>query len=450
MIDEEPDKRPNCKEILEEKYLWALYESEFEFDFPNIYKSEIKYEIQFIYFILKHKLNYHLFNNMEDVKKGRISHIFDILNNYKHRPTIVEFNLFCLYDFLRPYWVSSNDLIELIVILMRKHSKIAKIQLNAIKCLYKLTNKELTAEISSETLGKAVDVTLSCIDSFPNQIEIHLSAISFLFNRHIMDSITFDKYKCIELVMNSLINFKDIHINPRALIISSELVQKISNTQKLILCLNSVYVQTLLELIINYIESNPTDEFMLMTTLAALFFLTFELLNKLDSQIVENMIDIILKLMECFSNNQEIQMYCLLILNDIHILQKVSFDRYKCIELVLDSTVNFKDTFPNEVPLFICSVLVQKTSIQEKTKLFSNPVYLALLLDIIKNHLNEETKKYCLDLLIEIGTKAFENIYESSKTQNDNYLMCISKQILDIIEENTTIISRVWNSCAIM
>jgi hypothetical protein len=264
-----------------------------------------------------------------------------------------------------------------------------------------------------------------------------------------MDNITFDKYKCIELVMNSLIKFKDIHVNPRALIISSAL-QEISNTQRLIWCTNSVYVQTLLEIIINYIESNPTDEYMLMTTLTTLFFLTFQLLNKLDSQVVENMIHIILKLMENFSNNQGIQLYSLLILEDIHILQKVSFDRYKCIQLALDLIVNFKDTFLNEESLFICSVLFQKISIEEKTKLFSNPVYLALLLDIIKNHLNEETKEYCLKLLIEIGTKAFENIYELLKTQNDNYLMCISKQILDIIEENTTIISRVWNSCAIM
>jgi hypothetical protein len=44
---------------------------------------------------------------------------------------------------------------------MSKQSKIADIQLNAIKCLYNLTKDELEEKISQQLLGNAVEVTLT-------------------------------------------------------------------------------------------------------------------------------------------------------------------------------------------------------------------------------------------------------------------------------------------------
>ncbi len=83
------------------------------------------------------------------------------LLHFKHKSTIVKNCLFLIYDYTLTYSDSSNDIIELLVNLMSKQSKIADIQLNAIKCLYNLTKDELEEKISQQLLGNAVEVTLT-------------------------------------------------------------------------------------------------------------------------------------------------------------------------------------------------------------------------------------------------------------------------------------------------
>jgi hypothetical protein len=66
--------------------------------------------------------------------------------------------------------------------------------------------------------------------------------------------------------------------------------------------------------------------------------------------------------------------------------QMVSFDRYKCIQLVMNSLVNFKDTDMNRMAVSICCILIRELSFEEKSNLFSNHTYVKKLLDIIESH----------------------------------------------------------------
>jgi hypothetical protein len=455
MTKEQPENRPTCKEILEAKHLWVLHENEFEFvnDCQNVLNSRNMDKIPFIYYLLEQKLIKYSNEGKADEKKERNLFFIKNLLTYKRRPAIVEHYLFCLYDSTLTYSEPSNDSIELLTVLMREHSKVAEIQLYAIKCLYNYTEKDKWEEkVSSKILGNAVEMTLISMELFPKNIEIHYYALLFICSWNLVQKISFDRYKCIQLVMNSLINLRDIHLNPRAFLICSTClyVLKIRKAKNLNLCTNSVYIQMILDVIKNYIESTPNDEFMVTTTLTTLFYLTYDFMSKINPQLIENMIGIILELMVSFPNNRDIQYYALLILKDDHILQKSLFDRSKCIKLVLDSLVKFMDTILNEDSLAICLKLIRNISIDEKINLFSNPVYLEKLLTLVNNNLNKELKKYSEMLLRGIGIKAIESIHKLSQTSNDHFLQRISKQTLDHIEKNTFLLSGLRNECRIV
>jgi hypothetical protein len=145
-------------------------------------------------------------------------------------------------------------------------------------------------------------------------------------------------------------------------------------------------MNTILNIIEKHVQLNQIDDIVIVFYWDVIFKLIRESREKIETQILERLVDLTLKTMEFFSNQQTVQTIALLILLNNHILENISFDRYKSIHLVMNSLINFKDKNMNRKAVWITSKLIRKISNEEKSNLFSNPIYVKTLLNIVESH----------------------------------------------------------------
>jgi hypothetical protein len=121
---------------------------------------------------------------------------------------------------------------------------------------------------------------------------------------------------------------------------------------------------------------------------------------------VEEIVGLILKAMELFSSHLLLQMNSLLALINIlwnqEIVKFVPFDKFKCMQLAMDSMVLFNDTEMNDMAVEICSILSNELSIIDKTKFFIKPAYIERLLEIVRNCILLESNYFILKYSMEI------------------------------------------------
>jgi hypothetical protein len=108
---------------------------------------------------------------------------------------------------------------------------------------------------------------------------------------------------------------------------------------------------------------------------------------KLDADInttlIEKVVENILIAMESFSDEKELQENALTFLSNRRILE-TPFDRYKCLKLLM----NFLDNFEDPVSAIAnCIILTTEITIKEGSNLFSNPVYINKVLDLLRSSL---------------------------------------------------------------
>jgi hypothetical protein len=121
-------------------------------------------------------------------------------------------------------------------------------------------------------------------------------------------------------------------------------------------------------------------------------------IEKLDTNLIKQLIEVILTPMESFPNNKLIFNNTLIIISNEYLLQNASFDRYKCIQLLLNHLVNSNDMNINENAVNICVKLIEEISVKEKSTLSSNPIYNKTLLKIVESCLHSDTNH---DILIQ-------------------------------------------------
>ncbi len=219
-----------------------------------------------------------VFNDSELVITGNAteSQIIESLRRYKNRPTFVQKSLFHLYNYTSHYSESRTDLIHLIIIPMRRHSKIIGIQMAATACLYNLTKNKLGEKIHPKILKNVVEVTLQAMERFPNHQQLQKNALLTLCSDRILQEVSFNRYKCTQLVMDSLVSFKDTAMNRMAVAICSILAAKISTAETSSLGAKPIYMETLLDIVRSRIQYASDHDIMLKFTLSALWNLTDE------------------------------------------------------------------------------------------------------------------------------------------------------------------------------
>jgi hypothetical protein len=245
MSQSDPDKRPSCQQILQDKHLWALKENEFYFE--NEYKlyasSEVQeeYENFSIHWIIKSKFIQFLDRRIESISstKEKESYIMHLLNTYGQRPSFVQFCLSCLYECILEYTDPSIYLMEIILNLMDSFPKSNGIQTIAIECLYELTKNKLNFKIYRKLIKNMIDLTLKAMESSPNNEELQRNALWLLSNDHILLNISPDQQKCIHLVMNTTVIFKQRDMNEKAIWIWSVLQTERLNSEESKTCSNN-------------------------------------------------------------------------------------------------------------------------------------------------------------------------------------------------------------------
>jgi hypothetical protein len=219
--------------------------------------------------------------------------------------------------------------------MMVNYPKYASIQLNCIKCLINFTREEFEEKIPPKIFGNAINVTLKSYELFPDNQEIYGNMLYLLDNEHIIEDVSFNINECLQLIMKFFYNFNNTGIRPRALYLCTQLPSKISIEERLNLRTNPTFVLRFEEMLINHFKSDPIDSLLVGMTLHILFILCIDLSDKIDKKINKNMIDIALKLMDCFLNHEPIITFGLQILYCITMIiykkfRSIDSNAYKC------------------------------------------------------------------------------------------------------------------------
>jgi hypothetical protein len=343
--------------------------------------------------------------------------ILDSMRRFKHRPTYLINTLYRLIKNKLTSYEPRSDLIKLIVVLMKKNSKIIALQSNAIECLIRLTKDKLGEKMEPKIFEKVIGVTLKAMESFPNDRVLQKNSLSLLLSPHLKHDVLFDKNKCMKLILDSL-TLEDIDLIRMSIEICLIVSKRLSENEE------RFYLEKLLEIVLSGVDFSLEYNF-IHSTLNAIWLLKDELGEKIGTELLTKVVNVTLTTMELFPNDNKLQPIAIFTLLDDRILQEISFDRLKCIKLLINSLVNFLDRGLNEMTIFICLKLVQKLSIAEKSNLCSNPHYIEILLNIVRNHIDFKLKyenilEYILKTLLtltyelneNIKTKIFEDIIE--------------------------------------
>jgi hypothetical protein len=298
--------------------------------------------------------------------------------------------------------IYSETLLEIVESLLHSYVNYEYLIDLSLVLVHKL-NIDSYGAIEKHILDKLIEATLMAIDLYPNEQILSDCAIGILFfiliirNDPVLHSKSFNKYKCIQLVMNLLnerhaLNSNDMKVIENAVTICSTLFQMISSDEKSNLSSNATNNKTLLKIVESCLHSNTNNSDLLVETLDFILLLNSDSFAEIETQILKKLVKVTQIVLVLFPNHIRLSNSAITILFLISIkcsdsiLESISFDRYKCIQLVMNSLVNFKDTDMNRMAVSICCILIRELSFEEKSNLFSNHTYVKKLLDIIESH----------------------------------------------------------------
>lgn len=114
--------------------------------------------------------------------------------------------------------------------------------------------------------------------------------------------------------------------------------------------------------------------------------------------------------METFPDEYQLQKNSLLNLCSDRILQELTFDRFRCAKLVLDSLCVFDETNMNRMAVAICSILAAKVSTAETSELGARPSYMRKLLAMVKGRIDMQLS----DITLKFTLSALWNLTDES------------------------------------
>ena len=220
------------------------------------------------------------------------------LRRYHKRPAFIQKSLFHLYNYTLSYSEPRPDLIELIARPMRTHVKSIAICMAATACLYNLTKNELGDGLHPTVLKSVVDATLLAMETHPNHQQLQKNALLTLCSDRILQNVSFDRFRCTQLVLDSLVGFKDTAMNRMAVAICSILAAKISTAETSHLGAKPIYMEALLEIVRHRVTTSVDNDIMLKFTLSALWNLTDESPKTCEMFLLKAGMDLYLKVLK--------------------------------------------------------------------------------------------------------------------------------------------------------
>jgi hypothetical protein len=172
-----------------------------------------------------------------------------------------------LYIYLEINCDPRNDLIELLISIMRKFSDNINVILLTCASLNMLTKDEFVEKIDENLIEKIIETTLSAMDLHKDNLDLYKSGFAVIVNKITLEKITFDKYKCIEIALNSLTKFSDNTIVETAIAICSGLSSILTLKEKAIQFSKSSYMNALIGIVKRNSDSLRLYDFVIEHTM---------------------------------------------------------------------------------------------------------------------------------------------------------------------------------------
>ncbi|XP_019386985.1 PREDICTED: protein zyg-11 homolog B-like isoform X2 [Crocodylus porosus] len=158
-------------------------------------------------------------------------------------------------------------------------------------------------------------------------------------------------------------------------------------------CFMKVTKPEILKLVIIGMRNHPLDLAVQLTASACCLNLTRQgLATGMPVRLLSDVIHLLLKAVENFPEQQQLQKNCLLLLSSVRILQDVPFNRFEAAKLVMQWLCNHENQNMQRMAVNISSILALKLS-SEQTAQLSAELYIVVgeLLEIVeqKTNLNE-------------------------------------------------------------
>ncbi|XP_043248975.1 protein zyg-11 homolog B-like isoform X1 [Colletes gigas] len=244
------------------------------------------------------------------------SQLKESLRRYTCRPHYLEKCLFNLFRLSHMFLEPRVDIIKLVLSAMKENLHEAHVQIGCTACLYNLSKGEFAIMIHPSILKEVVELTMVAMESYPTQHRLQMNTLLTLCSDRILQDVTFDKYRCVKLVMNSLLIFNDPSIIRMSVAISSMLVGKITLAETSMLGTQPQYMSVLLAIVKSKIESKSIDITMKFT-LSVLWNLTDESAATCKAFLAEGGMELFLLMLENFQGESSVEIKVLGLLNNI-------------------------------------------------------------------------------------------------------------------------------------
>ncbi|XP_076353569.1 protein zyg-11 homolog B-like [Tachypleus tridentatus] len=254
--------------------------------------------------------------NLVVTGSAKESQILEALRRYPLRPLYIQKSLYYLYSYTQRYSEPRTDVIKLILPGMRKHPRVLAIQMAATACLYNLSKGNLGQKIHPRWLGEIVDLTLTAMENYPTHQQLQKNTLLTLCSDRILQDVSFDKYRCAKLVMESLVAFDDPSMNRMSVAICSILAAKISTAETSCLGAKPSFMERLLNIVQSKMDE-PEVDIMMKFTLSALWNLTDESPSTCAVFLDMKGLDLFLKVLKKFQGQSAVETKVLGLVNNI-------------------------------------------------------------------------------------------------------------------------------------
>ncbi|KAF5291794.1 hypothetical protein FQA39_LY14282 [Lamprigera yunnana] len=254
------------------------------------------------------------------------------LRRHYERAGYVQKALYHLFQLTSAFQESRPDIFELVLPAMATHSTKFCVQMAATACLYNLTRGELSKRIHPMLLSKGVNLTLNAMSYFPYDYQLQKNSLLTLCSDRILQEVTFDRFRCARLVLDSLCAFDENNMNRMAVAICSILAAKVSTDETSELGARPPYMQKLLAMVQSRLE-NKVSDITMKFTLSALWNLTDESAATCTVFLEQGGAALFLNVLKTFRCDSAIETKVVGLLNNIAEVQKLR------VSLMLDSLI---------------------------------------------------------------------------------------------------------------
>ncbi|OTF73164.1 hypothetical protein BLA29_003076 [Euroglyphus maynei] len=199
---------------------------------------------------------------------------------------------------------------------MERHMKHPQLILFSSGNLYNLTKNN--PHLHPHILRKVVNICIETMKHYSTEYQIIKNILLTMCSDRILQDITFDRYTCIRLVMDTLLTFTDLSVNRLALGICAILAAKIPTVENALMGSQSVYLKRLLDLVQeSYCVNTANNEIILKLSLSALWNFTDEAPKTCETFIKHNGIKLYVDTLILFQDKSNVETKILGLLNNI-------------------------------------------------------------------------------------------------------------------------------------